>query len=100
MDAKKVISGPGNNKNEWDPTGQNVIAVNITYDMFYLNAGMVSLMEYDESESLGTEIDLGMDMPVTDGMVLSAVYAMFMPGDFYDNTDTAHEISAKIQYNF
>jgi len=100
MDEQKVISSPGYDKEGWAVAGQNVFAANVTYDMFYLNAGMITMIQDDESESFGTEIDLGMDMPLVEGLDFSAVYAIFMPGDYFENTDTAHELSAKLQYNF
>ncbi len=100
-DGMSMFNGYG----DW--TGQMVLAANIWYDMFYLNAGMIRATFTDEDydpRNIGTEIDLGFKYPVTDGLELCGVYAMFLPGDFvedmFGNNDTAHELSLKLQYDF
>ena len=110
MDDNPIFLTPGYDiYGDWEIIGQQVIAANITYDMFYLNAGYVTLASFDWSpsgldnytKSFGTELDLGVKLDVMEGLELSAVYAMFMPGDFFElDDDTAHEMSAKLQYNF
>ena len=109
MDDNPVFLSPGYDLDgDWYIMGQQVIAANIVYDMFYLNAGYVTLASFDwpsdyrnDTKSFGTELDLGVKLDVAEGLELSAVYAMFMPGDFFElDDDTAHEISCKLQYNF
>jgi len=81
--------------------------LNINYSFLYLNAGMIkgNFDNYftDEKE-FGKEIDLGFNYPVTDGLTLSGVYALFMPGqfmeDFYGYKETAHEMAFKLEYKF
>lgn len=98
--------------------GLMVFSANITYDIFYLNAGFVNMVFDIENSpvpipdfetNIGTEIDLGIKTQLTDGLDFCAVYALFMPGSFFEDeawwgTDTdpktVHEISAKLQYNF
>ncbi len=91
------------------PVGFMVIALNAEYDMFYANFGMVNIVADDHmipdevDKDLGMEFDLGIKTQLTDGLDLCAVYAMFIGGGFMDEVgeaDNAHEISAKIQYNF
>ncbi|HPQ88975.1 MAG TPA: hypothetical protein PLW26_02565 [Candidatus Mcinerneyibacteriales bacterium] len=90
-----------------DWLGQTVLALNINYSFLYLNAGMIkgNFDNYftDEKE-FGKEIDLGFNYPVTDGLTLSGVYALFMPGqfmeDFYGYKETAHEMAFKLEYKF
>jgi len=92
------------------PNGFMVIALNAEYDMFYANFGMVNVVLDDDmfgddmDKDLGMEIDLGIRTQLTDGLDFCAVYAMFMAGGFMDEVGNdpanAHELSAKIEYNF
>ncbi len=93
---------------EYMPNGFMVISLNAEYDMFYANFGMVNIVidedMYDGDKDLGMEFDLGIKTQLTDGLDFCAVYAMFIAGGFMDgigdDAENAHEISAKIQYNF
>ena len=92
------------------PNGFMVIALNAEYDMFYANFGMINVVLDDDffgddmDKDLGMEIDLGVRTQLTDGLDFCAVYAMFMAGGFMDEVGNdpanAHELSAKIEYNF
>jgi len=91
-----------------DYFGQTVLALNINYDFLYMNAGMIkanfdNYSSADEKE-FGKEIDFGFNYPVTDGLTLSGVYALFMPGKFmeerYGHKETAHELAFKLEYQF
>ncbi len=90
------------------PNGFQVIALNVNYDMFFANFGMVNVVTddaiYDGDKDLGMEFDLGIRTQLTDGLDFCAAYAMFMAGGFMDeigpDAKNAHELSAKIQYNF
>ena len=96
------------------PNGLMVLAANINYGMFYMNAGLVNAVidmegAPDFDKNIGTELDFGMKTQLTDGLDFCAVYALFMPGSFMEDEfmwgmgadpKTAHELSVKLQYNF
>ena len=108
VDDGAPIWGPGSY--DGFPNGFQVIALNVNYDMFYANFGMINVVLDDDffgddmDKDLGMEIDLGVRTQLTDGLDFCAVYAMFMAGGFMDemgpDAKNAHELSAKIEYNF
>ncbi len=84
--------------------GQMVLAANLSYKFLYANFGMINATNENlDNNSLGNEIDVGINYELTDGLTFDVVYAMFMPGDFdgfAENTENAYEFSTKLQYNF
>ena len=95
-DGQNLLSGYGGEM------GQMVLALNLTYDFLFANAGLIRATRDDlEEKSLGTEIDLGFKTSLTDNVDFSGVYALFLPGKgFGDNDDTAHELATQLKFKF
>ena len=95
-DGQNLLSGYGGE------TGQMVLALNLTYDFLFANAGVIRATHEDlDEKALGTEIDLGFKTSLTKKVDFTGVYALFMPGDgFGENDKTAHELSTQLKFKF
>src|SRR6056297_3643150 len=84
------------------PVGSMVISANLKYDFLFATFGMINITEDSfDDKVLGTEIDLGINYELTEGLSFKAVYAMFMAGDFFaDNIENGSEISTQLKYKF
>src|SRR6056297_434315 len=83
--------------------GSMVISANLEYDFLFANIGMLNITndEVFDEKSIGTEIDLGINYELTEGLNFKAVYAMFMAGDLYsDNIENSSELSTQLIYKF
>src|SRR6056297_2201397 len=82
--------------------GSMVISANLNYDFLFANVGMVNTSNQNnfyEGSLMGTEIDLGIDYQLTEGLNFKAVYAIFMVGDYFDtwgNYDNKSELSTQL----
>ncbi|HMA69838.1 MAG TPA: hypothetical protein VKN74_08185 [Candidatus Mcinerneyibacterium sp.] len=93
---------------QWDyggyglPTGSMVVSANLSYDFLFANIGLINTTaEEIDDNALGTEIDLGIDYELTEGLNFKAVYAIFMPGDsFGDDYENGTELSTQLKYKF
>ena len=102
--AGDVYDGNGH----FDYGGENgsmIIAANLKYDFLFANIGIIrSALDSDpeqDSQAIGTEIDLGIDYELTEGLNFKAVGAMFMPGERTgEDLENGMELSAQFKYSF
>ncbi len=93
--------------------GQMVIAMNLSYDWIFANAGLISCTfgEAEGSElgkGFATEIDFGIKKELTKGLEFRMVYAIASAGSLFEDsyeaedqeTGTDHELSAIFKYKF
>jgi len=82
--------------------GSMIISANLEYDFLFANIGILNATNDDlDEKGIGTEIDFGIDYELTEGLSFKAVYAMFMPGDMYnDDIENSSELSTQLKYSF